>query len=90
MNDWLQTANTNSGGTFWAGSLITFVVITFLGFLFMGVEAALMTALFLGILVGIMMLYMGLIGGWVIGMLVGAEIILIIYTVISSYKSNIG
>ena len=90
FNDWLQVGNTNSGGTFWGGMLCSFVAVLFLSMLNFGVEAAAMTALFLGIMVGIFLLYMGLISTTILGALVGLEIILIIYAVFSSYKSNIG
>lgn len=88
LKDWLQVGNTNSGGWFWAGGLLLFVFIVTVNLIGIGFEAALMTALFLGIMVGTFLLYLGLIAPWILGVLVGGEILLIIYAIFSSGKSN--
>jgi hypothetical protein len=89
VQDWLNIANTNSGGSFWAGTLYLIVGVLFMViFPVAGVEGGIMTAVFIGIMIGTFMLYLGIISPWILGVLIGIEIIMIIYAVFSSPKSN--
>ena len=85
--EFLQSANSASGGKFWVSMLYMIVGILFLTFLNFGLEAALMVSLFIGIIVGTILLYLQLINILALGILVGSLLFLFIYLMFASPKN---
>jgi len=86
--DWLNSANTTTGGYFWGAMLWLVIGILVIAFIPLGIEIALMTSLFIGILGGMMLFYAGLINELTLGIIVTLEIFIIIYTAFTSNKTN--
>lgn len=84
----LEMPNTNTGGWFWTGMAYMIVMVLTLAMIQFGIEAALLTSLFIGILIMMLLVYMGLATMTSLGILVGIEILLVIYLMWSSPKSN--
>jgi len=87
-SDFLQTANTTSGGWFWTAVLYMVVIVLTMSMIQFGLEIAIMSALFIGIIAGIMLVYMNLMSMTWLGVLIGAELFIIIYNIVTSNKNQ--
>ena len=88
VNDFLATANTNTGNSFWATMLYTFAIILFLALINFGTEVAVLVSLFIGLIVAIILLNLELIGFLHVGIFIGCLLGAIVFFLFSSNKNQ--
>jgi len=88
ISDFLSTANTNSGGMFWVTMLFTFSLIMFLALINFGVEAALLSTLFVGFILSLLLYNIGLVGFMFVGIYIGGLLFAIIFLIFNSNRNQ--
>jgi len=79
----LQIANDNSGGWFWASMLFMITSVLLISLLPFGFEAAVLAAAFAGFMIGIPMAYLGLVMWEYILIYVGIIVLMILWIMYS-------
>lgn len=83
-----EQANVVSGGSFWVGMLYMMWVILIILFSYYGFEVAIVTASFLALMLGLPLVYFGLVAFHWIGVFIGILLIMFLYIIWSSSKSQ--
>jgi hypothetical protein len=83
-----QIANDNSGGLFWTMSYFLFMIILFFAMLGFSPEIALITSCFISLIPGLLLVYMGLISEIVLAIPIALIIVMIIYIITTSQKTQ--
>jgi len=79
FSDWFALANTNTGGWFWAGSLVLIFIVVLFALLHYGEEVAGLTASFVAFILGLWLTYAELVAWYVTTFFLGITIFLMLY-----------
>lgn len=84
LTGFLEVANTNTGGSFWVGTIWMLWLIMFISMLGFGVEASLLGASFACFTIGVVLTYMGLLNWAYTAMFFGIILAIIFWKVFNS------